>query len=81
MRDIDLEKRIYEEKVCGVSAYDLRKAMQELILSGKYVPDIYKDLFKDLDGLNAFAIILDNAAFAAQCEIRRANGFETPEEE
>jgi len=77
MRNIELEQKISQEKVCGVNAYNLRDGIKKAFANQEYIPDHYKNVFTDQDS-DMFLTILDVAAFAAQCSIRRANGLEVP---
>ena len=79
MRDLELEKKIAKETVCGVTLADLRREMIKAFSNKELIPSIYPELSgPEFQESNEFAVILDLACFAALCSIRRANGMEVP---
>lgn len=77
MRNFELEKKIAEEEVCGVSVADIKREMFNLYRE-YYSPSQWEVNFDNFVESSKFMSILDFAAFAAQCAIRRANGLEVP---
>jgi hypothetical protein len=74
----DLEVKISREKVAGVNAIDLREEMERVFADNRYLLNMHQAQFDDFRKSNFFMAILDVAAFAAQCAVRRANGYEVP---
>jgi hypothetical protein len=76
MRDLSLDERICEERVCGITVDDIRQEVIALLKNNEYTSE-FLQYAMDFESSTVNAL-LDNMSFSAMCALRRAQGLDVP---